>query len=358
MRIAYVINSVEGGGAAFPVPRICSVLRDNAAEVRVFALTRRDGRAAAPIAAAGFGLSVREGGRDDHLAALRWLDAEIAAFRPTHLWTSLSRATLLGQLVGRRRRLPVVSWQHAAWLKPANRRLLRATQRLSALWIADSRQVFDLTHARLGVPHERLVCWPIFAADPGAARARPWRRGEEVRIGSLGRLHPVKGYDVLVEALARLGKTETPFSVEIGGDGERRAALEALCAARGVRNLRLAGFVGDTQGFLAGLHLYVQPSRSEGFCLGAHEAMAAGLPVLASSVGELPHSIRPGETGALVPPGDPDALAAALAGVLARPDRLAAMGEAARGQVLRRFSETAFAETGAAIVGRLRGPRR
>lgn len=355
LRIAYVINSVEGGGAAFPVPRICAVLRDNGAEVRILALTRRDGRAAGPIEAAGFELRVRPGGRGDHLAALRWLDAEIADLRPTHLWTSLSRATLLGQLVGLRRGLPVVSWQHAAWLRPANRLLLRATRRLSTLWIADSQQVFELTHVRLGVPYERLVCWPIFAADPDAPRAAPWRPGEVVRVGSLGRLHPVKGYDLLIEALARLADGATPFEVVIGGDGEQRAALQSLATVRGVRNLRFAGFVEDTRGFLAGLHLYVQPSRSEGFCVGAHEAMAAGVPVLASSVGELPHSIIPGATGALVPPGDPVALAAALAGLLGRPEHLAAMGEAGRARVLERASAAAFADTGAAIVARLRG---
>lgn len=192
MRIAYVINSVEGGGAALPVPAVARVLQGAGAEVRVFALTRRDGRALPPMEAAGLEVEVRDGGVSDHLASLRWLDRAIGAYRPTHLWTSLSRATLLGQIVGARRRLPVVSWQHAAYLKPANLRLLRATQRLSTLWIGDSESVTALTAEGLGVPADRLATWPIFAADPTAPQSRSWQPGETLRIGSLGRLHRVK----------------------------------------------------------------------------------------------------------------------------------------------------------------------
>jgi glycosyltransferase involved in cell wall biosynthesis len=353
MKIAYVINSVEGGGAALPVPAIADVLRRGGADVRILALTRRDGRAIAPMEAAGLEVIVRDGGEKDHRAALAWLDRRIAEMRPTHIWTSLTRATLFGQMVGLRRRIPVVSWQHAAYLKPANRRLLRATQRLSRLWIGDSDAVTQLTAERLEVPAERLMQWSIFRADPAMPVATPWRPGEPVRIGTLGRLHPVKGYDVLVEALARIGPTPVPFEVTIGGDGDIRPALEAQAKAAGVAGLHLAGYV-DPARYLAGLHLYVQPSRSEGFCVAAHEAMLAGLPVVASRVGQLPHSIREGETGALVPPGDPQALADALARLLADPGRLSAMGATARAETIERFGPAPFEAGGQAILERMR----
>ncbi len=354
IRIAYIINSVEGGGAALPVPSIADVLREGGAEIRIFALTRRDGRAIAPMEAAGLDVSVREGGATDHGAALRWLDREVAGMRPTHLWTSLTRATLLGQLVGLRHRLPVVSWQHAAYLKPGNRRLLRAMQPLSKLWIGDSDAVTRLTAERLKVPPERLVQWPIFRADPGAPQAMPWRPGEPVRIGSLGRLHPVKGYDVLLEALALLPPDVAPYEASIAGDGADRVALEAQARALGLTGVRFTGYADDPCAYLADLHLYVQPSRSEGLCVAAHEAMQAGLPVVASAVGQLPFSIVECRSGSTVPPGDPHALAEALETMLAHPDRLASLGAAARSDVLDRFGPDRFREAGLAVLDRLK----
>lgn len=356
-RIAYVINSVEGGGAAGPVPAVAGVLRDAGADVRIFALTRRDGRALGAMVDAGLHVEVREGGEKDHAAALRWLDRHVAQWRPTHLWTSLTRATLLGQLVGMRRRLPVVSWQHAAYLKPANLALLRATRSLSALWIGDSHSVTRLTAERLRIPADRLTTWPIFAASAEMPRARAWEAGEAIRLGSLGRLHPVKGYDVLIAALAHLRRQgwrpPVPLEVVVGGDGAERVALEAQAEADGVTEIRFAGYVDRPKAFLADLHLYVQPSRSEGLCIAAHEAMQAGLGAVVSAVGELPFSVEAGISGAIVPPGDPVRLGEALADLLRQPERLGAMGTQARARVLDRFGKAAFAERGRAIVARI-----
>lgn len=357
MRVAYVINSVEGGGAVAPVPDIADVIDAGGAAFRLFALTPRDRRGLPAIEAAGLQVRVRQGGETDHFAALSWLDDHIAAWQPTHIWTSLTRATLLGQLVGLRRRLPVVSWQHAAFLRPWNRRALRATRRLSALWIGDSEYVTDLTAKRLRVPPERLMCWPIFATDHGAPQAPPWHPGDTVRLGSLGRLHRVKGYDVLVAALAML-KAEgfvpaAPFEVAIAGEGAQRDELEAAIGRAGLSNVHLVGFTDRPQRFLAGLHLYLQPSRSEGFCIAAHEAMQAGLPVIASAVGEVQHSVDR-LCGMVVPPGDAGALARAVAKLLTYPDMLGSLGDAARRRVNSRFSREAFVARGREVVERIR----
>ena len=357
MRIAYIINSLEGGGAAMPVPAVAQVLAQQGATVEVLALTRRDGRALAPMLAVGLNVRVREGGEGDHLAAFAWLDRQVVLSRPDLIWTSLTRATLLGQLVGRRRGVPVVSWQHNAYLRPANRVLLRAGQSLTALWVCDSRSVTALTAHRLGVEPSRLATWPLFAADADAPQARPWRPGELLRLGSLGRLHPAKGYDVLIAALGRMRavgfRPPVPFSVAIGGEGAARPRLEAALRGAGIENLHLPGFNDQPRAFLAGLHLYLQPSRAEGLCIAAHEAMQAGLPVIASSVGELAYSVEDRKTGLIVPPADPAALANALMSLLAQPDRLAAMGAAGRARVLQRFGAAAFATAGAEVFARL-----
>jgi glycosyltransferase involved in cell wall biosynthesis len=353
LRIAYVINSVEGGGAALPVPSVADVLRRNGAEVAIFALTRRDGRAIAPMEAAGLSVTVRDGGERDHVAALRWLDAQVAAWRPDVIWTSLTRATLLGQLVGLRRRCKVVSWQHAAFLKPANLRLLRATNGLSKLWVGDSETITSLTAERLGIGPDRLMTWPIFRADPTASICTPWQPGETLKIGSLGRLHPVKGYAVLIEALRLLPASVVPWELAIAGDGAEKDALAAAIAEARLGNVRLVGYV-DPAAFLAGLHLYVQPSQSEGLCVAVHEALTAGLPIVASAVGELPRAIDIC-TGRLAPPGDAPALALALYDLLVEPENLAVMGARGRANMLDRYGPERFEAAGKAILDRIRG---
>ncbi len=358
MRIAYVINSVEGGGASQPVPAIARVLRKAGAEVRVFALTPRDRRGLPAMVEAGLEPLVREGGLGDHAAAIRWMKQEISKWGATHIWTSLSRASILGLILGPTMGLPVICWQHAAFLKPWNRRFLRLLQKRALLWVADSRSVEALTAERLCVEPDRLVCWPIFAADPMMPAAQPLQPGGPLRIGSLGRLHPVKGYDVLIGALSKLKASgyapPVPIEVVIAGDGAERERLQQMALSAGITNLDLQGYTEDPRAFLSSLHLYVQPSRSEGFCIGAHEAMTAGLPVIASSVGELPYSIQQGVTGLTVPPGDADALADAIKSMLDDPFGLWKMGQAARADMLIRFSWEHFEATGRSIVEKIR----
>lgn len=351
-RIAYVINSVEGGGAASPVPAVAGVLRSCGAQVRVFALTRRDGKSLPKMLEAGLDPLVREGGESDHLAAMRWIAREVKAWGATHIWTSLSRATILGLLSGPAMGLPVIAWQHAAFLKTWNRRLMRMLQSRAVLWVADSQCVAHLTRDRLKVSPQRLKTWPIFAADPTKPVAQAWHPSMALKVGSLGRLHPVKGYDVLIDALAVL-KTNgfvspVPVQYSIAGEGAER---DRLISAMAVRNIAvdLPGFTADPAGYLASQHLYCQPSRSEGFCIGVHEALAAGLPVIASRVGEPSLTIRDGETGWTCPPDDPVALATALRRALADPAALENMGRSARADMLDRFSQASFHQAGAAI---------
>jgi glycosyltransferase involved in cell wall biosynthesis len=359
LRIAYVINSLEGGGAALPVPAVARTLIAQGGRVEIFALTRRDGRALAPMAAAGLTVHVRPGGEKDHAETLAWLEGQMRDWRPDVIWTSLTRATLLGQIVGRRLGIPVISWQHNARLKLANLLMLRLGQSRSRLWVGDSHSVTALTADRLAVPDWRLVAWPLFAADPQAPQARPWRPGQTLELGSLGRLHPAKGYDVLIEALHRLRVQgcvfPTPIRVRIAGEGAERAALQARIDQAGLDFVQLSGFHERPRDFLAELHLYLQPSRAEGLCIAAHEAMQAGLPTVVSRVGELPYSVDNGVTGLTVCPDDPWSLSEALGRLLSRPDRLAEMGAASRARVLEQFNQAAFEQAGAAIYQRLPG---
>lgn len=100
----------------------------------------------------------------------------------------------------------------------------------------------ELTATRLKIDPDRLTCWPIFSADLHAPQARPWQPGHMIRIGSLGRLHRNKGYDVLAGALAILKANgfspPTPFEIFIAGEGivvsavgEMRYSIDNRCGA-------------------------------------------------------------------------------------------------------------------------------
>lgn len=361
MRIAYIINSMEGGGAQSPLPSIVAALEKAGADVRVFALSRRNGLAIPRLLENGVDPVIREGSESDHLAALGWIISQASAWKADALWTSLTRATLLGQIAARRLNIPVVSWQHNAFLKPWNERLLRWRAHASDIWVADSSQVAELTRDRLGIADDRLVTWPIFAADPGAPQAKAWQSGETLKIGSLGRLHPAKGYDLLIDALIFLKqrgfRPETPYRISIGGIGADEASLKARANAASV-DVEFEGFIEHPAQFLASQHLYLQPSRREGFCIAAHEAMQAGLPVVAAQTGEMPYTIDSREIGRTFPVGDVPALADALQEILSQPADLAEMGHNARLRVLEKFSQEHFDEVGADLVGRLQALRK
>lgn len=352
MRIGYIINSLDAGGGAFPVPRIIDVMRKAGHDVFVVALMERDGRARPLVEAMDIPCMVIGGADRAYLSTAWRLDRIVRRLRPDVLWTSLSHATVTGQLVGGLRGVPVVSWLHNAWLKPANIAIMRRTSGLTRHWVADSGAVARFGEQALGIKADRMSVWPIFQADPARPVAGMARAGE-FRIGSLGRLHPNKGYHVLIEALALLWQRSPHVAraarVVIGGDGPARATLEQLAAARGVNNLEFAGFV-DPGPFLASLNCYVQPSHHEGFCIAAHEAMCAGLPVIASPVGEMASSIRTSKAGMLVDHGDVESLAHALESFIEAPDQAFQMGGVARRWATAEFSAVAFTARGLAAM--------
>lgn len=353
MRIAYLINSLDGYGAGLPVPMVTGFMREAGHDVHLFALARRDGRMEPILESAGLPFDVYDG---NVLKSFRWLRKKLEAYQPTVIWTSLAHATLVGRLVGKRLGVPVVSWQHNVFLKRGNIVALRLTKNLTHLWVADSECVARVTRTRFGLKDEDVSVWPLFSADPAAPRARAADDGQVFRIGSLGRLNAHKGYDVLVRALAKIAQ-EAPdltarFTVTIGGDGPARADLEALTRELGVTNLILAGYQERPKEFLATLHAYVQPSRVEGLCISAHEAMQAGLPTIVSNMGEMPLTVRDGITGFVVPVEAVDELAAAIVMLVADPERAALMGEAAHDHVNERFSPARFAAAGREILAR------
>ncbi len=158
-------------------------------------------------------------------------------------------------------------------------------------------------------------------------------------VGLLARLdHWGKGHREFFTALAGL-KERYPVEALVIGGGRREEEMRQLAVEMGLTGrVHFLGQRQDIPDLLAALDIFVLPSHSEGVSLALLEAMAAGLPVIAAAVGGLPEVVTDGENGLLIPPKNPEALAAALARVLAEPDLARQLGEAARRQVEEKFS--------------------
>lgn len=188
--------------------------------------------------------------------------------------------------------------------------------------------------AREGVARRKLVrIWNGIDTSRFAYRG-PHPGGPAVMVG---RMVPLKGVDTLLRAMALVVRDRPAFRLEVAGDGESLPALKKLAEDLGVdRNVQFLGEVRDVAGLLARASLFVLPSLSEGISLTLLEAMARGLPVVATRVGGTPEVVAEGVTGLLVPPGAPAELAEAMRR-LWRDPRGCRMGLLGRQRVERHF---------------------
>ncbi len=174
---------------------------------------------------------------------------------------------------------------------------------------------------------------------------------EAYLIGTVGRLHPVKGHGDLVAALGLLAQSEEPPHVAIVGytpEEERQKLVEQARALGVERLLHFAGRRENIPEWLAAVDTFVLPSHSEGMPNALLEAMAAGLPAVATRVGGTVEVVEEGKTALLVPPHEPGALAEALDSLRRDAARAAELGRTARAAMEKR----ALAGGG----GEVRGP--
>jgi glycosyltransferase involved in cell wall biosynthesis len=187
-----------------------------------------------------------------------------------------------------------------------------------------------------------------------AARVRYGVADDMRLVVVVGALEERKGHAVLLDALSMLA--DPRLRVLCAGEGAARAALEARRAALGLDDtVRFLGRVDDIATLLAAADLMVMPSHQEGLGVAALEAMAAGVPVIASRVGGLPEAVQDGETGILVPPGDAAALALAIARLAADRTLARCLGDRGAARVHERFTMAGMANATQALYHRLAG---
>lgn len=173
--------------------------------------------------------------------------------------------------------------------------------------------------------------------------------GQVFVVGTVGRMHPIKNQTLLARAFLRLLE-ERPeergrLRLVMAGDGPLREECRALLEAGGAAELAwLPGQVEEVPALLQGLDVFVLPSIAEGICNSVLEAMASGLPVVATRVGGNPELVEDGVTGMLVPAGDERAMAAAIGRYLEDDELRRQHGQAGRARAEASFSLTAMVE--------------
>lgn len=318
MRIAHVMAGAPVGGAEAFFERLC--LAQARAGDTVLPVIRRDAGREARLASLS-PVALGFGGPLDLLTGPR-LRRALHGFRPRVVMAWMNRAA---------RFAPRGPWALVGRL--GGYYDLRHYRRCDHL-VANTRDLVRWIAAQ-GWPEGRVHHLPNFAHDLSGAAPAPWP-GPGRRVLALGRLHPNKGFDVLVRALALLPDAR----LVIAGEGPERASLERLARECGVaERLHLPGWAADPGPFLAACEVFVSSSRHEPLGNMVLEAWGAGRPVVAAAAQGPSELIADGATGLLAPVDAPEPLAAAIAHVLDDPGRAAALAAAGRAEFLRAHAE-------------------
>lgn len=189
-------------------------------------------------------------------------------------------------------------------------------------------------------PRGKPVTVVPYGIDLARFSPRPRERAEQVVVGAVARLSPEKGLEFLLRAVAALVEQGRPLRVVLAGDGPQRGRLERLAARLGLaERVEFLGEVphGDVPAVLQRLDIFAMPSLAEGFGVAALEAAAMEIPVVASRVHGIPDVVADGQSGLLVPPRDPSALARAMARLADDADLRQRLGRGGRALVEARY---------------------
>ena len=347
VRVMHLVHGLRPGGMEFGVLKIVNALAGSGVSSSICSTVASHGMKDLVDPSVPVYEFDRREGNDPRV--VWWLYRLLRRERPdilhTHAWGTLYEGLIAGRLAG----VPAIVHGEHGTLQLSPRQVTaqrwgwnRADHVLSvssrlAERMADAVGVpLDSVHViRNGVNLARFTG----KRSAGSHRALGASSARTVVIGAAGRLVDVKDHATLVEAIARLRQRGRDVLGVIAGDGPLRADLEARIVRAGLDGVvRLLGHRGDIERVLEGLDIFVQSSKSEGMSNTILEAMASGLPVVATHVGGADEMVVAGETGILVPPSNAERLADALNRLVGDADLRVKLGEAGRRRAYGEFS--------------------
>ncbi len=338
VRLLLVTDSLEVGGAERHVVDLALTLHQKGYEVTVAcsvsgSLARSLEEAGVPVRP----LLDRKVKRRVSLGYTRELRRLVREARfdlvHAHVYASAAAAALASLGTG----VPLVLTEHteALWQGRGARSVSRYVYWRARRVITVSSAIRRRLIERDGVHPSLITVVPnavtTAARTPASPPELPAGLREGPLVGVVARLQPEKGLVHFLKAAARVAPSVPEACFVVVGDGPLRGELGALTERLGLRErVHFLGFRPDAREIAALMEVLVVPSLTEGAPLVVLEAMAAGVPVVASAVGGIPHQIQHETEGLLVPPGDPDALGDALLGLLRDPAYTRSLGEAGR----------------------------
>lgn len=312
IKIAFAVTDLDPGGAERALVELVTRLDGREWEPAVFCLSG-PGTLNEPLRQAGIPVTCFGAADLWHAPGLiARLARELRRFRPSLLQTFLFHGNVIGRIAGRIAGVPkIVSGIRVAEKGEAwHVRLDRWTNRLVDMNICVSEGVARFS-AAAGIPKSRLTVIPNGVDAERFADARPASLAElGIPPGSrsiivVGRLDRQKGLLVLFEALRRLLPRFPDLHVLLVGEGPQEPELRGWVSTHGLeRRIHFAGWQSDVPALLAAADFFALPSLWEGMPNAVLEAMAAGLPVVASEVEGIAELIEPERSGLIFPPGD------------------------------------------------------